>query len=170
MAISPELARKHLENLSVEELEEEFNKLKKEYCFESKEEQIDYLIRTYLHASLKTNNNSRKIALEELLREKTNNYYVIEPKVFDLTPGDIINHVTNPREDPFWTTTLINYFNKLVAVPNDDKVNLLIGLVQDRQIFNEFTKEIVKSNDVRGIYEKYKEIVRNYRLNNSIKS
>lgn len=170
MAIHPNEFKKKYANLSIEELEAEYENLKKDYCFDSKEEQIDYLIKTYLYASHKTNTNSKRVALEELLKEKTGREYTFDDRFLEITPGDIINHVTNPREDPFWTTKLINFFNSLQAVPVADKNDLLIGMLQDRSIFNEFTKDIVKSNDVRGIYERYKEIVRNYRINNSIKS
>ena len=123
-----------------------------------------------MYASHRTNTNSKRVALEELLKEKTGREYTFEDRFLEITPGDIINHVNNPREDPFWTTKLINFFNSLQAVPVADKNDLLIGMLQDRSIFNDFTKDIVKSNDVRSIYERYKEIVRNYRINNSIKS
>ena len=67
MSISPSLAKKNYENLSVEELEKKYEELKKNYCFNTKEEQIDYVIKNYLNASKEVNNNSTKVALEELL-------------------------------------------------------------------------------------------------------
>ena len=45
MAFAPNLAKKWYENLSVEELEEKYDGLKKHYCFSSKEEQIDYIVK-----------------------------------------------------------------------------------------------------------------------------
>ena len=63
MAFAPNLAKKWYENLSVEELEETYEGLKKHYCFSSKEEQIDYIIKNYLNASKDVNTNSTKIAL-----------------------------------------------------------------------------------------------------------
>ena len=43
---------------------------RKDYCFSSKEEQINYIIKNYLNASKAVNTNSTKIALEELLKER----------------------------------------------------------------------------------------------------
>ena len=113
MAFSSQIAKKRFENLSIKELEERYNALKKNYCFDTKEEQISHIINNYLYASKKINDSSIRIALEELLKEKTGKEYKIEPKIFKITLIDIINYVTNPKTDPFWTITLTNYFQKL---------------------------------------------------------
>ena len=156
MAFAPNVAKKWFENLSVEELEAKYEELKKNYCFNSKEEQIDHIIKNYLNASKDVNNNSTKIALEELLKEKTGKEYKIEPNIFEISLSDIINFITNPSIDPFWTTTLSNYFQKLNEISEEEKIKFLIELVQDKNSFNEFTKEIVQTQNVRETYDKYK--------------
>lgn len=168
MAFSPTMARKWYENLSVEELEEKYEELKKCYCFNTKEEQIDYIIKNYLKASKDTNNNSTRIALEEILKEKTGKVYKMEPKSFDISLTDIINFVTNPSIDPFWTISLTNFLQKLNNISEEDKIKFLIELVQDKNSFNEFTKEMIKPIDAIETYNKYKEIAKAYVSANSI--
>ncbi len=167
MAFAPNVAKKWFENLSVEELEAKYEELKKNYCFNSKEEQIDHIIKNYLNASKDVNNNSTKIALEELLKEKTGKEYKIEPNRFEISLSDIINFITNPDTDPFWTTTLSNYFQKLNEISEEEKMRFLIELVQDNNSFNEFTKEIVQTQNVRETYDKYKKIAQNFVSMNS---
>ena len=162
MAFAPNVAKKWFENLSVEELEAKYEELKKNYCFNSKEEQIDHIIKNYLNASKDVNNNSTKIALEELLKEKTGKEYKIEPNRFEISLSDIINFITNPDTDPFWTTTLSNYFQKLNEISEEEKMRFLIELVQDNNSFNEFTKEIVQTQNVRETYDKYKKIAQDF--------
>ena len=162
MAFAPNVAKGWFENLSVEELEEKYEELKKEYCFDSKEEQIDYIIKNYLNASKDVNNKSTKIALEELLKEKTGKEYRIEPKKFDISLSDVINFVTDKDADPFWTTTISNYFEKLTEVSEEEKIKFLFELVQDKNSFNEFTKEIIKEQNVKETYDKYKKIAQDY--------
>ena len=162
MAFAPNVAKKWFENLSVEELEAKYEELKKNYCFNSKEEQIDHIIKNYLNASKDVNNNSTKIALEELLKEKTGKEYKIEPNRFEISLSDIVNFITNPVTDPFWTTTLSNYFQKLNEISEEEKMRFLIELVQDNNSFNEFTKEIVQTQNVRETYDKYKKIAQDF--------
>ena len=96
------------------------------------------------------------------MKEKTGKEYKIEPKIFKITLIDIINYVTNPKTDPFWTITLTNYFQKLEQIDEAEKMSFLIELVQDKTNFNEFTKEILKTQNVTETYDKYKKIVRDY--------
>ena len=158
MAFAPNIAKKWYENLSIEELEEKYEDLKKHYCFRSKEEQIDYIIKNYLNASKDVNTYSTKIALEELLKEKTGREYKIEPQKFEISLLDIINFIANPNVDPFWNTTLTNYFKKLNNISEEDKIRFLIELVQDKNSFNDFTKEINQNQNAEEMYEKYKKI------------
>ena len=162
MAFAPNVAKKRFENLSVEELEVKYEELKKNYCFNSKEEQIDYIIKNYLNASKDVNNNSTRIALEELLKEKTGKEYKIEPNRFEISLSDIINFITNPDTDPFWASTLSNYFQKLNEISEEEKMRFLIELVQNKDSFNEFTKEIIQTQNVRETYNKYQKIAQDF--------
>ncbi|MBQ9683882.1 hypothetical protein IJV57_00180 [Candidatus Saccharibacteria bacterium] len=162
MAFAPNVAKKRFENLSIEELEAKYEELKKNYCFNSKEEQIDHIIKNYLNASKDVNDNSTRIALEELLKEKTGKEYKIEPNRFEISLSDIINFITNPDTDPFWTSTLSNYFQKLDEISDEEKMRFLIELVQDKDSFNEFTKEIIQTQNVRETYDKYQKIAQDF--------
>ena len=160
MAFAPNVAKKWFENLSVEELEAKYEELKKNYCFNSKEEQIDHIIKNYLNASKNVNNNSTRIALEELLKEKTGREYKIEDKRFEISLSDIISFITSA--DPFWTTALSNYLKKLNEISNEKKMRFLIELVQNKDSFNEFTKEIIQTQNVRETYNKYQKIAQDF--------
>ncbi len=162
MAFAPNVAKKRFENLSVEELEARYEELKKNYCFNSKEEQIDHIIKNYLDASKNVNNNSTRIALEELLKEKTGKEYKIEPNRFEISLSDIINFITNPDTDSFWTSALSNYFQKLNEISEEEKMRFLIELVQNKESFNEFTKEIIQTQNVRETYNKYQKIAQDF--------
>ena len=104
------------------------------------------------------------------MKEKTGKEYKIEPKIFKITLIDIINYVTNPKTDPFWTITLTNYFQKLEQIDEAEKMSFLIELVQDKTSFNEFTKEIIKTQNVTETYDKYKIIARDYIRRHMIKA
>ena len=160
MAFAPNVAKKWFEKLSVEELEAKYEELKKNYCFNSKEEQIDHIIKNYLNASKNVNNNSTRIALEELLKEKTGREYKIEDKRFEISLSDIISFITST--DPFWTTALSNYLEKLNEISDKEKMRFLIELVQNKDSFNEFTKEIIQTQNVRETYNKYQKIAQDF--------
>ena len=203
MAFAPSLAKEWFKNLSIEELEAKYEALKKDYCFNSKEEQINYIIQNYLDASHDVNIDSTKIALEELLKEKTGKEYKIEPIKFEITILDIINFISNPNTDPSGNLALSNYFQKLNKIIDEDLTKLgaedlneiltdeiteadldklsaeetvitieklieiiemvfLIKLVQDKNSFNEFTKEILETQNVKETYIKYKKIAQSF--------
>ena len=168
MAIAPNIVKKNFENLSIEELEEKYELLKKDYIFENKEQQVKYIIKNYLNASKNVNSNSTKIALEELLMEKTGKEYKIEPQRFEITLTDVINNLVDYNGDPFWAEALSRYFQKLNDVSEEDKMEFLIQLIQDKNNFNEFTKEITTANNVKEIYEEYKTIAERYCSENRI--
>ena len=167
MAFAPNVAKKWFENLSVEELEAKYEELKKNYCFNSKEEQIDHIIKNYLNASKNVNNNSTRIALEELLKEKTGREYKIEDKRFEISLSDIISFITSV--DPFWTTALSNYLEKLNEISDEEKMRFLIELVQNKDSFNEFKNEIIQTQNVRETYNKYQKIAQDFVLMNTRK-
>ena len=166
MAFAPIVARSLYENLSVEELEAKYESLKHNYCFNNKEEQIEYIIKNYLNSSNDVNNSSIKIALEELLKEKTGKEYSIQPKTFDISLVDIINYVTKTNEDPFWQEVLTNYFEKLDGISEQEKIDFLIKLIQDENSYNEFTKEILHTENAFELYNKYNEILEKFILMN----
>ena len=73
--------------------------------------------------------------------------------------NDIIKYISN--NDPFWETTINNYFQKL-NISENDKKRFLIELIQDNSSFNEFTKEIMNCSNAIEIYERYQKIAEGY--------
>ena len=61
----------------------------------------------------------------------------------------------NSGPDPFWRDCLNNYF-KNVNKTEKEKVEFLSNLINNKNLFNEFTKEIVNPINVDEIFEKYK--------------
>jgi len=162
MAFAPSLARKWYENLSVEELEEKYEELKKSYCFETIEEELDYIFSHRLDASNDANKNSTKVALEELLKEKTGKEYKIEPKKFELHLNDVINYVVNKDGDTTLTDTLTSYFQKLDNVDDSEKMSFLRDIFIDEEEFKNFKEEIKQTRNAQETYEKYKKIAREF--------
>ena len=129
MAIAPSFIIDQYKDLSVEELENLYEIEKKEYCFESKEQQIDYIVKEFLYPK----DDSIKNVIEQLLKEKTGKDYNIEPKTYEINLLDIINYVVDSSKDPFWITTLSNYFQKLNIVSENEKMEFLIELIKDKK-------------------------------------
>lgn len=68
----------------------------------------------------------------------------------------------NSGSDPFWRECLNNYF-KNVNKTEKEKVDFLSNLSNNKNLFNEFTKEIVNPINVDEIFEKYKTLsINNY--------
>ena len=101
MAFAPNLAKKWYENLSVEELEETYEGLKKHYCFSSKEEQIDYIIKNYLNRKnviyKKINNNYGRIKIikSKLIDSKTNELITDKLVIKDYSLEDLKLTINN---------------------------------------------------------------------------
>lgn len=71
---------------------------------------------------------------------------------------EIIKKVVGTN-DIFWQQTLEKYFNSLKGITTDEKIAFLVKLTNKKEIFNEFTKEIVKNEDSQNLYEKYIKIL-----------
>lgn len=162
MAFAPSLAKKKFENLSVEELEKKYEEIKKNYTFETKEEQIEYMLKNYLNASLNTNNRSTKIAIEELLKEKTGKEYAFVPKYQEYNLKDVIDFISKTNVDSSWSTVVTDFFNKIEDISEKEKIVFLFELMQDKTSFNAFINEISESNHYKEIYDKYKQILKKF--------
>lgn len=79
------------------------------------------------------------------------------PNLIEEKLDDIIDKVVNG--DPFWKTTIKKYFDGLTTKNDNDKINFLKKLVKDKDLFNEFTKELVKNENSKNLYEKYVKIL-----------
>ena len=158
MSFSSNLVKENYKDKSVKELEKMYNDLKSDFCFESKESQIKYILDNFMNASHNTNIDSTRKGIEELLKEKTGKEYKIEEKYFQITLNDLINYISNNTSLIFDKTSLINFFNKLIDVDEDEKFMFLICLIQNNKNFNEFANEIKSNQDINELFEKYLEI------------
>lgn len=70
----------------------------------------------------------------------------------------------NSGPDPYWKDILINYFNN-VHKSEKEKEDFLYKISTDKNIFNEFTKEISNIANADLIFEKYKTIT-SQKINN----
>lgn len=57
------------------------------------------------------------------------------------------------ENDPFWETSFKKYFGSLDKT-TDEKIKFL-QKVSTNNLFNEFTKEMIKSNNAEDLYNKY---------------
>ena len=80
----------------------------------------------------------------------------IPPKLVnnEQTLDDLIKKLSG--NDPFWETSLKKYFDSLDK-DIDEKVKFLRKVSYTNNLFNEFTKEMINSNNPEDLYNKYVE-------------
>ena len=88
----------------------QYKDLEIHYCFETKDDQIKYMIDTFLDASNETNVKSTREGLEILLKEKTGKDYTINENKFEITLMDIIDYVASKTDLLSNKNLLINFF------------------------------------------------------------
>lgn len=64
--------------------------------------------------------------------------------------------------DPFWKDLLKEYFNKLTNICEEEKISFLKQLASNKDLFNEFTKDILKSNNPESLFNKYNKSEREF--------
>lgn len=164
MAISPRDYEERYKNLSVKDLEILLSSL------QDKEEIINSYIRNYTHSGARTSNKNEERVIVDLLNKKTNstNYSTIDNIV--ITTDDIIKHIINPN-DSFWIIVikrfLDNLSRKIPDIKESEKVDFLVALYQNKENFNNFTKELTSDYNCIEIYNKYKEIANEYCMRNN---
>ena len=169
MAFSSNLVKEWHKDKSVEELEKMYNDLKSDFYFESKESQIKYIVDNFMNASHNTNTYSFRKGIEELLYEKTGKEYKIEEKYFQITLNDLIDYISSNTDFSFDKTILINFFNRLKEVTEEEKCEFLICLIQNNNNFDKFLNEIKTNQEIKAVFEKYLEIADNfYSMNHRI--
>lgn len=162
MALSPSHFKNKYKDCSVEELEIMFNELRKEVEFKTKKEFLKHYMDNLLYPSKTANLKYESKAIQELLFEKTGNKYEFEKIKFKITLNDVVDYVGNSEKDPFFADAIRSFLNKLVDISNNEKINFLMELYQDKESFNEFTKEILKTDDIKETFDKYEKIARDY--------
>ncbi len=71
--------------------------------------------------------------------------------------------------DPFWKDLLKEYFNKLTNISEEEKISFLKKLASNKNLFNEFTKEILKTVDKDELFDKYNNICTDVKNTNILK-
>ena len=73
----------------------------------------------------------------------------------------------NSGPDPFWEDCLIKYFEN-VNKTEQEKIEFFSNLINDKELFNEFTKEIVGPSNLDELFDKYNKIMNNKENNQYI--
>ena len=121
-----------------------------------------------LYPSKNSNLKNESKAIQELLYDKTGNTYKFEKNKFTITLNDVIDYVGNSEQDPFFAEAIRDFLNKFVDISNNEKINFLMELYQDQDSFKEFTKEILKTDDIKETFDKYEKIARDYYKNHRV--
>lgn len=75
------------------------------------------------------------------------------PNLSELTLDELITNISNG--DIFWKTSLTKFFNSLINKDEKEKIVFLKKLSRSKELFNDFTKEMINSTDCEQLYEKY---------------
>ena len=102
-----------------------YNDLKSDFCFESKESQIKYILDNFMNSSHDINISATREGLEELLKEKTGKEYKIEDKYFQITLNDLIDYLSNNTNLLSEKTIIVNFFNSLTEI-EEEKCEFLV--------------------------------------------
>lgn len=103
----------------------------------------------YSDTRLDTNKHYLEV-INELINEKMNKKGEILGN--EQTLDNFIKRLSG--NDPFWEITLKHYFDSLNKT-DDEKIRFLRKISYTKELFNEFTKEIVSSNNSEDLYNKY---------------
>ena len=162
MALAPKYYEEKYKNLTKEELEKKFNEIRKHFEFETKNDYIKHYLDNFLQPSWNSNNLREANVLKKLLKEKTGEEYYFKKNNFEITLNDFIDYVCGADNDHFWAEKIKKFFYNSKEITDNEKINFISELYQDKYSFNEFTKEILKTYSPKEIYDKYKEIAREY--------
>lgn len=162
MAFSSNLVKEWYKDKSVKELEEMYEDLKSYFCFESVENQIKYILDNFMDASYDTNLDSTREGIEELLKEKTGKEYTIQEKYFEIHLNDLIDYISKNTNLLSDKAILVDFFNKLTDVSEENKLSFLFCIIQSDKNFNEFINEIDINQEAEIVFEKYLAIADNF--------
>ncbi len=78
--------------------------------------------------------------------------------IINQSVDELIKKVSGP--DPFWQNSIKKYFDNLDKT-DEEKIIFLQNISLDKQVFNDFTKEINSVSNPNDIFDKYKEKIMN---------
>ena len=158
MAIAAQTVKEDLKDLSLDALEEQYNRIKMNYIFNSKEEEVEYIFDNVIYASNDVNNDAMRKALQELLEEKTGKSYAFKEKGFDLKVEDFTDYISKKEGNVTLGTTLNKFLRKLLFISKDRKIRFLLFLYQDKKSFSEFVSSLSSITNAKKSFLEYEKI------------
>lgn len=126
------------------------------------------ILKEYVYGKIKGQIDTNKYIVGGcILREKNPTYYCSKCN-YDYDEN--LNLMTETLEsvvkdyvgnEPFWTDIILNFFEKC-KIDTNKQIELFKDISKDKAIFNEFTKDILKSNDPESLLNKYNQQKREF--------
>lgn len=138
------------------------------------------ILKEYVYGKIKGEINTDKYIVGGCILRENNPTYYCSKCNYDYDKN--LNLMTETLEkviesfignDPFWKDLLKEYFNKLTNISEEEKISFLKKLASNKDLFNEFTKEIIKCTNVDELFDKYTIMISDYieeKNNNSSES
>lgn len=88
--------------------------------------------------------NQEKTMSDDSVKNSNSNLEILNNMIIKLTESDV-----------FWSETLKRFFDSLEEISETEKISFILKLQNNKELFNDFTKEIVKNNNSFEIFNKY---------------
>ena len=168
MPVGPYAYKNEFKNLTVEELEDKYNDLKNVIGFNSKDDYIRFEVQNSLSEYVVSNYYSEKVALEQLLKEKSGKDYYFKSEEYsdEIVIEDYIKYASrndenkekalsqflNSLSDEEYT----NISNELLLYENDKEslqYEFIIGLCTKNDSYESFFDELQNTNDAYNLFK-----------------
>lgn len=181
MAIAPHVVKNIYKALSVQELEEKWKVIENKLM--NKELFICNFVNEFMNASYDVNEDAMTQAISELLKEKTGKDYFIDSRVsyelfcdyeyrkeqakklgievnkdekYIIKFNDIYEYVIDKLKGEIsWIEEFKMFFNKLDFVSEDEKLEFLLLIFNDKEDLYLLGNELIKDYDSKKLYEDY---------------
>lgn len=120
------------------------------------------ILKEYVYGKIKGEINTDKYIVGGCILRENNPTYYCSKCNYDYDKN--LNLMTETLEkviesfignDPFWKDLLKEYFNKLTNKSEEEKISFLKKIALNKNLFNEFTKDILKSSNPEILFDKY---------------
>lgn len=164
MMMSPENYINQMKNYSIEQLIDK----RKELIAEISNYEDNYVLKKQTNiqpiiespspdTKYKMNNEYLKALVDLIIAKLANNQNKINFNN-NQSVDELIKKVSGP--DPFWQNSIKKYFDNLDKT-DEEKIIFLQNISLDKQVFNDFTKEINSVSNPNDLFNKYKEKIMN---------
>lgn len=153
MAIGPSIYREEYKNYSNDELERELKKLQEYLCSdELKKERQEEIEKGIDDNNCVTNIETAINVIKDLISSNNvKNHNTAESKA-EIT---LKNLIKENSLDPFWADCFTNFFNQINKT-EDEKLEFFKKVLSNKELFNNFSKDILKTSNKDELFEKYK--------------